>query len=67
MLNEDLNLTHLLFADDILFFVEDNWLHWNRFGLHLFKAASGLNINHSKSSISSINIDSNRAEIVTNR
>ena len=62
-------LTHLLFADDIFLFVEDNenYLANLKMTLTLFEKASGLNINLSKSPISPINISNGRARIVADK
>lgn len=51
------SLTHLLFADDFLLFVEDNDNYLgNRFKMiKVFEAATILNINLNKSVLSSIN------------
>lgn len=66
--NKDCNLTYLLFADDILIFVEDNdeYILNLKNAIFLFEVASGLNINLSKSTISPINIDSCRSKAVAN-
>ena len=60
------NLTHLLFADDILLFMEEDEETINnmRNALRLFELASGLNINLNKSTISPINIDTQRTNYV---
>ena len=62
------NLTHLLFDDDILLFVEDNDEYITNFRniIFLFEAASGLNFNLSKSTISPINVDNCRTDVVCN-
>lgn len=61
-----LNLTHILFADDILIFVEDNeeYITNLQIALYLFDSASGLNINMNKSTISPINVNSSKANSV---
>lgn len=66
--NKDCNLTYLLFADDILIFVEDNdeYILNLKNAIFLFEVASGLNINLSKSTISPVNIDSCRSKAVAN-
>ncbi|TYK05764.1 LINE-1 retrotransposable element ORF2 protein [Cucumis melo var. makuwa] len=58
-MNNNLNLTHLLFADDILLFPEDNEDSLNnlKYVIQLFQLALGLNVNLNKSTISSINVD----------
>lgn len=59
-------ITHLLFANDILLFVEDHdkSIENMRIVIHLFELASGLSINLNKSNISPINVASNRADRV---
>lgn len=61
-----LNLTHILFADNILIFVEDNDVYIINLqcAIHLFEEAVGLNINPSKSAISPINVSKERAKFV---
>lgn len=61
-----LNLTHILFADDILIFVEDNeeYISNLKMVLLLFEFASRLNINMNKSTIFPINVPANRANII---
>ncbi|KAL0559838.1 hypothetical protein IC582_000218 [Cucumis melo] len=61
-----LNLTHILFADDILIFVEDrdDYVSNLKMILHLFESASGLNINLSKSTIFPINVPTDRAKSI---
>lgn len=56
--NNETNPTHLLFADDIVLFIEDSEESINSLknAIFLFEKASGLNINLSKSSISPINM-----------
>ena len=67
--NKKHNLTHLLFADDILLFMEDDdeIIDNMRFALRLFELASGLNINLNKSTISPTNIDSQRSNCVASK
>ena len=67
--NKKHNLTHLLFADDILLFMEDDdeIIDNMRFALRLFELASGLNINLNKSTISPTNIDLQRTNCVTSK
>lgn len=62
----NINLTHLLFADDILLFVEDNddYIRNLQFVIHLFENAVGLNINLSKSIISLINVSKERTDLI---
>ena len=52
------SLNHILFADDILLFVEDDddALKNLNNAIYLFEKAFGLSINHSKSTISLINV-----------
>lgn len=56
------NLTHLLFVDDILIFVEekDEYLRNMQYVIHLFEEATCLNINLSKYMLSPINVTSDR-------
>lgn len=67
-INDGCNLTHILFADDILIFVEDNedYISNLKNAIFLIEEASGLNINLSKSSLSPINVDSNRVDEIAN-
>ncbi|TYK29578.1 LINE-1 retrotransposable element ORF2 protein [Cucumis melo var. makuwa] len=62
----NLNLTHILFADDILIFVEDrdDYVSNLKMILHLFESASGLNINLSKSTIFPINVPTDPAKSI---
>ncbi|KAA0051609.1 LINE-1 retrotransposable element ORF2 protein [Cucumis melo var. makuwa] len=68
VLINDINLIHLLFANDILLFVEDddNSIRNLQNAIHLFEVASGLNIHLSKSSISPVNIEKEIIERVAN-
>nr|ABR67408.1 reverse transcriptase [Cucumis melo subsp. melo] len=65
-LNDNLNLTHLLFAYDILLFVEDNEdsLKNLRNVIHLFQLALGINVNLNKSTISPVNLGASRTNQV---
>lgn len=47
---QDLGITHLCFADDLLLFARGDIMHiqWMRNNFHLFPAASGLRVNLSK-------------------
>ncbi|TYK05808.1 LINE-1 retrotransposable element ORF2 protein [Cucumis melo var. makuwa] len=62
-LANDCNISHILFADDILLFVEDNdhFLNNLRMALSLFEKASGLKINLSKSAMVPVNVSWSRA------
>ncbi|KAA0040720.1 Retrovirus-related Pol polyprotein from transposon TNT 1-94 [Cucumis melo var. makuwa] len=62
-INNSCSITHLLFADDILIFVEDDGASIKnlQIALRLFELASGLKINLSKSTISPINTSEDRA------
>ena len=61
---KDLNLTHLLFSDDILVFVEDSgeYIRNLQFAIHLFEKAIDLNINLNKSTISPVNVSKERSD-----
>ena len=63
------NLTHILFAYDILLFLEDDdkTIDNMRFSFRLFELASGLNINLNKSTISPINTDAQRTNCVAKK
>ncbi|TYK15315.1 LINE-1 retrotransposable element ORF2 protein [Cucumis melo var. makuwa] len=63
-LNNNCNISHILFADDILLFLEDNDFFLNnlRMALFLFEKASGLKINLSKSALVPVNVSLNRAK-----
>ena len=65
-LGPNLNLTHILFADDILIFVEDNdeYITNLKMALYLFESASELNININKSTIFPINVTASRANSI---
>lgn len=55
------NLSHVLFANDILIFIEDidEYPTNLRYILHTFEFASGLNFKLNKFTITPINVDSN--------
>lgn len=55
---KDINRTHLLFAHDILLFVEDSdeYIRNLQFAIHLFEKATGLNIILNKSTIFPVNV-----------
>lgn len=67
--NDDQNVTHLLFANDILLFIKDHdeSIDNMRFDIHLFELVSGLNVNMNKSMISLINVDSHRTNCVATK
>ncbi|KAA0053621.1 LINE-1 retrotransposable element ORF2 protein [Cucumis melo var. makuwa] len=58
---------HILFADDILIFIEDDGISVSnlQMAILLFEKASGLRINRKKSSLSSINVHLDRVTTVT--
>lgn len=66
---DDMNLTHLLFAADILLFVEDDDTSIKnlQIAIHMFEQAAGLNINLNKSSISPINVTKERIYYIAQR
>lgn len=66
LLNNSCSISHLLFADDILIFIEDNGVYLKNLqnALSLFEFASGLKINLAKSTISPINVPSASASRV---
>ncbi|KAA0039770.1 LINE-1 retrotransposable element ORF2 protein [Cucumis melo var. makuwa] len=68
-LEGNINLTHLLFADDILLFVEDDEHSIQNLKniINLFQLASGLSINLNKSTISPINVDASRTEQIASQ
>lgn len=57
---------HLFFADDILVFIEDDdyYLKNLQNALLMFEIASGLKINCTKSTISTVNVPNNRIKFV---
>ncbi|TYK21642.1 LINE-1 retrotransposable element ORF2 protein [Cucumis melo var. makuwa] len=65
----NINLTHLLFADDILLFVEDDEHSIQNLKniINLFQLASGLSINLNKSTISPINVGAARTEQIASQ
>lgn len=68
-LNHNYNISHLLFADDILIFVENNDTYINnlQMTLSLFERASVLKFNYSKSTISPINVPVDRGDQVVDK
>ncbi|KAA0025183.1 reverse transcriptase [Cucumis melo var. makuwa] len=67
--NNSCHISHLLFANDILIFVEDNdtYIDNLQMALTFFEKASGLKFNHSKSIISSVNIPAERTTYISNK
>lgn len=67
-LDNNCNISHLLLANDILIFVEDNDTYIKNLlvALTFFELASGLKFNMSKSIISSVNVFVDRADSVAN-
>lgn len=63
---KQINLTHILFADNIIIFIEDRgkYISSLKFILHLFESAWDLNLNLNKSTITPINVDTNRADFI---
>ncbi|KAL0552328.1 hypothetical protein IC582_011437 [Cucumis melo] len=63
-LSSNCNISHILFADDILLFIEDNDFFLNnlRMALSLFERASGLKINLLKSALVPMNVSETRAK-----
>lgn len=68
VLNDSYSFNHLLFANGILIFVEDNdkYLSKLHFAIKLFEMASRLKINTTKSTISPINVNSERTKVIAN-
>lgn len=62
--NPSCSLNHLLFANDILIFIDDNdkYLKNLKIATKLFELASGLQINIAKSTISPINVNFERTK-----
>lgn len=65
LLINNCNLSHILFTDDILLFIEDEdfYIKNMQMALNLFEKASGLNINHAKSMISPVNVSTIRLNL----
>ena len=63
---DGMNLTHLLFADDILIFIEndDTSVRNLQMKIHMFEQAARLNINLNKSSISPIIVTKERTDYI---
>ncbi|KAA0066380.1 LINE-1 retrotransposable element ORF2 protein [Cucumis melo var. makuwa] len=68
-LSDNCNTSHHLFADVILIFVENNDKYLNnlQIALSLFERASRLKFNHSKSTISPINMSADRTDQVARK
>ena len=63
-IEDKINISHILFADDILIFIEDKdeYIASLRNILHLFESASCLNFNFNKSTIIPINVSASRVD-----
>lgn len=69
LFNENCNLNYILFADDILIFIEDDdsAIRNLKNVIYLFEIASGLTISWSKSIFSPINYASYRSSFMENK
>lgn len=68
-LSNNYHISHLLFVDDILNFVEDNdtYIENLQIALSLFERASRLKFNHTKSTVSPVNVPTDRTTCVVSK